>query len=260
MSSIDKTDYSNNDDWNESFVSNETIEANDNEDDQAGIKFFRQVYDGEDYSWDGLDNLVKNIRRRPTLDSRPVSLPSMKAEKEMQWTYTKITLPPPDESSHIKQQQQQQQPSTEKKEKFAWKLPIVKEPKKNPVEIQDEIEEEKEESSSQNDSFETQKLPRLLARGARATQALLQQDAQKSPVREPFSKEEKGEKPSFKNTKMCKHGTKCTRQGCNYAHTMKDFTPVPCKFDSCRKGVSCTFYHPKTETKEAFLKRISALN
>lgn len=227
--------------WNESFETHE--------DEDSRIHFYQQVCDGDDTtSYNELSSFVKLIRNGK-LNTKPVSLPSLKAEQEAKWKYHKICIEDAQSAQSIHSAQPAQPQEEKPKGKFAWKLPIVQETKKNDVEQQ---EEEKVE--------EPQKLPRLLARGkASEQQQRVEETPKKSPVR--HEGENQGKSSSvFKNTKMCKHGTKCSRQGCNYAHTLKDFSPVPCKFKSCRKGNSCTFFHSELETKEAFLQRISGFN
>jgi len=65
---------------------------------------------------------------------------------------------------------------------------------------------------------------------------------------------------NLKCTKMCNSGKDCKRRPeCNYAHTIEEFNPVLCKFQSrCKNVYECNFKHD-FETKEAFLARTKAL-
>lgn len=65
---------------------------------------------------------------------------------------------------------------------------------------------------------------------------------------------------NLKCTKMCNAGKDCKRRPeCNYAHSMDEFNPVTCKFQSrCKNVAECNFKHD-FETKEAFLARSKAL-
>ena len=73
------------------------------------------------------------------------------------------------------------------------------------------------------------------------------------------------EKPQFeaprnlKCTKMCNSGKDCKRPGCNYAHSMDEFNPIECKFQTrCKNPQSCTFKH-SFESKDNFLARIRTI-
>lgn len=64
---------------------------------------------------------------------------------------------------------------------------------------------------------------------------------------------------NMKCTKMCNSGKDCKRPGCNYAHSMDEFNPIECKFQTrCKNPHTCTFKH-NFETKENFLGRIKTL-
>ena len=62
-------------------------------------------------------------------------------------------------------------------------------------------------------------------------------------------------------TKMCfnilKNGT-CTRGcGCTFAHSVKELSPIACRFrERCNRGNACTYFHPESETKEQYVRRI----
>lgn len=242
-----------------------SIEFDDDQDEDSRIHFYRQICEGEDTtSYHELSSFVKSIRTGK-LNTRPVSLPSMKAEaeKEAKWEYHKITL---QQKELPPFSQQQSVPGDGKKEKFMWKVPTMTTTVAKKVEEDAKDDEDDDEEEEENAEPEIiPRLPRLLARGG---------GGQSQEPKKPYSggaSYERGRREddvgsertqsSFKNTKMCKHGARCMRQnqGCNYAHSMKDFSPVACKFKACRKGNACTFFHPDTETKEAFLTRISAM-
>ena len=61
----------------------------------------------------------------------------------------------------------------------------------------------------------------------------------------------------YKNTKMCSFGENCKKRGkgCNYAHTLDEFSPVECRFQgNCKNRSTCGFKHGD-ESKEDFLTR-----
>ena len=238
-----------------------SFELNDDDrDEDSRIHFYRQICEGDDTtSYHELSSFVKSIRTGK-LNTRPVSLPSMKAEaeKEAKWEYHKITL----QQEELPQfSQPQSVPVNEKKEKFMWKVPTMSTTATKKVE-EDVKDEEEEEENVEPEIIP--RLPRLLARGGGGQAQEPKKPYSGAPYERVRREDDAGSErtqSSFKNTKMCKHGARCMRQnqGCNYAHSMKDFSPVACKFKACRKGNACTFFHPDTETKEAFLTRISAL-
>jgi hypothetical protein len=67
-------------------------------------------------------------------------------------------------------------------------------------------------------------------------------------------------KQHMKNTRMCTWGASCKRSNCNFAHTLEEYTPVKCKFQSrCNirnaEGVyDCRYIHDD-ESKQDFLRR-----
>jgi len=63
---------------------------------------------------------------------------------------------------------------------------------------------------------------------------------------------------NMKCTKMCNSGKDCKRPGCNFAHSIDEFNPITCRFQSRCKNSGCTFKHD-SETKENYLSRIQAL-
>jgi hypothetical protein len=73
----------------------------------------------------------------------------------------------------------------------------------------------------------------------------------------PVYEKAQNEATNFKNTKLCNFGEACKKRGkgCNYAHTMDEFTPVECRFQTnCKNRQACGFKHAD-ETKESFLLR-----
>jgi hypothetical protein len=64
---------------------------------------------------------------------------------------------------------------------------------------------------------------------------------------------------NMKCTKMCNSGKDCKRPGCNFAHSMEEFNPITCRFQSrCNNKEKCTFKHD-AETKENYLLRLQTL-
>jgi hypothetical protein len=62
---------------------------------------------------------------------------------------------------------------------------------------------------------------------------------------------------TFRNTKLCNFGESCKKRGkgCNYAHTLEEFSPVECRFQkTCKNRQVCGFKHGD-ESKEEFLLR-----
>lgn len=59
-------------------------------------------------------------------------------------------------------------------------------------------------------------------------------------------------------TRMCNFAGKCRRSNCTYAHTLDEFSPVECRFHTCRKP-DCRFFHPKKESKSDFLERFRSM-
>jgi hypothetical protein len=58
-------------------------------------------------------------------------------------------------------------------------------------------------------------------------------------------------------TKMCKFAEKCTRSVCTFAHTLDEWSPPVCRFQS-KCNLSCHRYHRKYETKAQYLERLAA--
>jgi hypothetical protein len=78
----------------------------------------------------------------------------------------------------------------------------------------------------------------------------------------PFVEEKEKEGPPLRNlkcTKMCNSGKQCKRIDCNFAHSLEEFNPITCRFQSrCKNPHICTFKHD-SETKENYLARFQSL-
>ena len=78
----------------------------------------------------------------------------------------------------------------------------------------------------------------------------------------PKSKDVSGQsevKTDLKNTRMCSWGAKCKRDKCTFAHSLAEFSPVKCKFDTrCTHRSDCRYFHGSCETKEQFIQRTTS--
>jgi hypothetical protein len=59
-----------------------------------------------------------------------------------------------------------------------------------------------------------------------------------------------------KRSKACNNYKSCTKESCDYAHTLEEYQPTECNYgDSCKKKIKCKHLHPR-ETKEEIAKRL----